>query len=87
MKTIMTIQNLTTIKELEQFLQGNQLVAFSVLGKKAERYEFIQKTLIKFRYITGSKKDKGTVIWYLIKMTGYSRQQITRLIRQYKKTG
>jgi len=83
----MTIKNLNTIEELEQFLQGNQLVAFSVLGNKTERYNFIQKALIKFRYMTLSKKNKGTVIRYLIKMTEYSRQQITRLIKQYTKTG
>ena len=34
-----------------------------------------------------SKKDKGVVIRYLIKMTGYSRQQLTRLIQKYTKTG
>jgi hypothetical protein len=82
MKTIMTIKKLGIIKELEQFLQGNLLVDFSALGNKTERYNFIQKALIKFRYMTLSKKDKGTVIRYLIKMTEYSRQQITRLIKQ-----
>ena len=87
MKTIMTIKNLSTIEALELFLQGNQLVAFSVLGNKTERYNFIRKTLVKFRYITLSKKEKGVVIRYLIKMTDYSRQQVTRLIRQYIKTG
>ncbi len=87
MKTIMTTKNLNTIEALELFLQGNQLVAFSVLGNKTERYIFIRKTLVKFRYITLSKKEKGVVIRYLIKLTDYSRQQITRLIRQYIKTG
>jgi transposase InsO family protein len=83
----MKIENLDTIKALDEFLQGNQLVAFSVLGNKAERYSFIQKTLVKFGYITLLKKEKGIVIRYLIKMTEYSRQQLTRLIKQYTKTG
>jgi len=87
MRTIMKIENLDTIEALEEFLQGNQLVAFSVLGNKTERYRFIQKTLVKFGYITLPKKDKGIVICYLIKMTEYSRQQLTRLIKQYTKTG
>tara|TARA_R110002167_G_scaffold108866_1_gene277853 strand:- start:4766 stop:4924 length:159 start_codon:yes stop_codon:yes gene_type:complete len=34
MKAIMNIENLTTIKELEHFIQGNQAVAFTVLGNK-----------------------------------------------------
>ena len=83
----MKIENLDTIEALEAFLQGNQLVAFSVLGNKVERYSFIRKTLVKFDYITLPRKDKGIVIRYLIKMTEYSRQQLTRLIKQYIKTG
>jgi len=87
MRTIMKIENLKTIESLEIFLQGNQKVAFSVLGSKTERYNFVRKTLIKFSYMTLSKKDKGIVIRYLLKMTDYSRQQLTRLIKQYTKTG
>ena len=34
-----------------------------------------------------SKRDKGVVIRYLLKMTGYSRQQLTRLIKKYTDTG
>ncbi len=87
MKTIMTTKNLTTVERLEQFLQGNQRVAFSVLGNKTERYQFIEETLIKLSYLTLSKKDKGTVIRYLIKITDYSRPQLTRLIRQHAERG
>jgi hypothetical protein len=87
MKAIMNIENLTTIEELERFIQGNQTVAFTVLGDKNQRYQFIQKTLIKFRYITLKKPDKGIVNQYLKKVTGYSRQQLTRLIKQYKVVG
>ncbi len=83
----MTIRNLKTLEDLELFLEGNQQVAFTVLGNKTERYQFIHKTLIKFSYLTLGKKDKGVVIRYLIKMTEYSRQQMTRLIGQYAKTG
>ena len=83
----MKIENLKTLSSLEAFLQGNQQVAFSVLGSKTERYHFIRKTLVKFGYITLPKKDKGIVIEYLLKMTEYSRQQLTRLIKQYTETG
>jgi transposase InsO family protein len=83
----MNIENLKTIESLDNFLQGNHQVAFSVLGDKTERYDFVCKTLIKFSYMTRSKKDKGIVIRYLLKMTEYSRQQLTRLIKKYSKTG
>ncbi|PHS73344.1 MAG: hypothetical protein COB22_01235 [Cycloclasticus sp.] len=48
----MHIENLNTIEALDEFLQCNQPVAFSVLGNKAERYNFIRKTLVKFDYMT-----------------------------------
>jgi hypothetical protein len=35
MKAIMNIGKSTTIEELEHFIQGNQSVAFTVLGDKA----------------------------------------------------
>lgn len=83
----MKIENLNTIDALKEFLQGSQLVAFSVLGNKTERYHFIRKTLVKFSYMTLSKKDKGIVRLYLLKMTEYSRQQLTRLIKKFTQTG
>ncbi|MFK5947509.1 MAG: hypothetical protein QM500_01910 [Methylococcales bacterium] len=83
----MDIENLKNIEDLEHFIQGNQAVAFTLLGDKNERYKFIQKTLVKFRYLTLKKSDKGTVNHYLRKITGYSRQQLTRLIKQYKEVG
>ncbi len=69
------------------FLEGNQLAVFAVLGDKTQRYNFIRKTLVKFSYMSLSKKDKGVVIRYLIKMTDYSRQQLARLIQKYTNTG
>jgi hypothetical protein len=87
MRAIMNIENLTTVESLDQFLQGNQAIAFSVLGDKTERYQFTQKILVKFTYQTCSKKDKGLIRRFLMKMTGYSRQQVTRLIGQHKRKG
>ncbi|MCP4492735.1 MAG: hypothetical protein GY820_36335 [Gammaproteobacteria bacterium] len=57
----MTIKNLGALEDLELFLEGNQRVAFTVPGDKTERYQFIRKILIKFRYLSLRKKDKGTV--------------------------
>src|SRR5680860_210345 len=37
--------------------------------------------------VTHSKPHKGIVIRYLLKMSEYSRQQLTRLIHQYRQTG
>lgn len=87
MQTLMNLDNLTSIDQLAEFLSGTQTVAFSVLSGPAARYEWVQKTLIRFRYLTLSRGDQGVVIRVLIKVSGYSRQQVTRLIAQYRKTG
>jgi transposase InsO family protein len=87
MNTIMTLHALTTLPQLEDFLAGTQSVTFSVLSTKADCYQWIHTSLITFEYLTLSKPHKGLVIRYLLKISGYSRQQLTRLIRQYRQTG
>ena len=87
MKTIMNIDNLTQIEHLDAFLVGNQQIAYSVPDDKPDRYRLIQKVLVKFDYLSCNKNDKGIISRFLIKLTGYSRQQLSRLIKQYRKTG
>ena len=87
MKAIMKLDDLTTIDQLTHFLSGTQAVAFSVTNDKDAYYRWIQQALVKFRYLTLNRQGKGVVIRYLIKVSGYSRQQLTRLIAQYRKTG
>ena len=83
----MTLDKLTTIAQLECFLDGSQVCAYEVHSRQDERYLWIQQTLIQFRYSGLKRREKGVVIHYLRKISGYSRQQITRLIQQYIKTG
>ncbi len=87
MKTLMNLDNLTHTDQLAEFLSGTQAVAFSVLSDPATRYAWIQATLIRFRYLTLTRADQGLVIRVLMRVSGYSRQQVTRLIAQYRKTG
>jgi len=84
MNTLMNADNLTSISDLQSFLDGTQAIAFKVISNKDECYQWIQKTLIRFRYISLKKAEKGVVIQYLIRMTGYSRQQLTRLIKPHR---
>lgn len=87
MKTIMKLDDLTTLDQLRDFLSGTQAVLFSVIGDKGTGYRWIQGELVRFRYLSCSRTDKGVMIRYLMKVSGYSRQQITRLVRQYRDTG
>ena len=87
MKTIMKLEDLKTIDQLSEFLSGTQAVAFSIILDKDDCYRWIQGALYKFQYRKLGKRDRGILIRYLMKISGYSRQQITRLITQYRKTG
>lgn len=87
MKTLMKLQDLTTVDQLREFLSGTRAVAFSVISDKDECYRWLQGELARFRYLKRSREDKGVIMRYLIKVSGYSRQQLTRLIAQYRQTG
>lgn len=77
---------LKTIEQLNYFLAGTQAVTFTPHSKK-ECYHWIAQVLSRFDYHKLRKRDKNQVIQYLIRLTGYSRQQITRLINSHRKTG
>lgn len=83
----MTFKQLKTPAELEQFLNGSQACTYEVLSDKDERYKWVQKTLVQFHYLTLGKRDKGIVARFLCRISGYSRPQIKRLIKQYAETG
>ena len=82
MKTIMKLDELKTIEQLAQFLNGAEAVIFELSRVKKERYEWMRKELVRFNYLELGKVNKGVLIHYLIKGSGYSRQQVTRLIAQ-----
>lgn len=77
---------IVTLEQVQQFLDGTEAVSFT-MNSKAERYRWIQHTLVRFRYVELSKAEKGVLMCYLAKVSGYSRQQLTRLIYQYRHSG
>ena len=79
----MNEKDLVSLDQVAHFLDGTQAVAFTVLSDKNDRYKWIQRTLIRFNYGALKRSEKGLIMQYLIKISGYSRQQLTRLIRQY----
>ena len=81
----MKLEQLTSIEVIQQFLAGTQAVAFNVATSKQERYLWVQEVLLKHQYRKLNKPDKGTLTRYLMKVTGYSRAQIKRLIQKYMK--
>ncbi|MCF6318241.1 MAG: hypothetical protein L3J83_03015 [Proteobacteria bacterium] len=83
MRTIIKLDELKSIEQVSQFVDGTQKVIFQIKGNKTEKYQWVTKELVRFKYSRLCKKDKGVIILYLRKVTGYSRSQTNRLIRQY----
>jgi hypothetical protein len=50
-----------------------------------QRYTWIGGTLKRTGYFKLRKKDKAPVLEYMLKLTGYCRQHLTKLIAQYRK--
>lgn len=71
---------LTTLAQIEAFLDGTHEVKFGESGADEERYKHIQSVIRRFRYRSLKRSQKGLLIRYLQHTTGYSRQQLTRLI-------
>lgn len=81
----MNDQNLVTLGQLEAFTRASRSIVF-VGAKRREKYAWIEKLTSRFFYFSLRKKDKITVRKYIMKMTGYSDAQVTRLIRKKKET-
>jgi hypothetical protein len=86
MKTLMNDTQLETLDQIRQFLEGTETVSFQIESKDL-RHRWLQRTLVKFRYLQLSKADKGLITRYIRKLTGYSPAQVKRLIRQHRQTG
>lgn len=76
----MNEQQLTTVAQLRAFLSGTQEVCFEPRGDDAQRYAFITQVVRRLQYRRLKRTDKGVVMRYLGHTTGYSRQQLTRLV-------
>jgi len=69
---------LRTLDQVRTFLQGTVSLEFSVLPE--QRYEFIARTVRRFGYARLCRADKAVVLQFLMHVSGYSRQQLTRLV-------
>lgn len=76
---------LQTLAQIKAFLDGTSEVAFQV--PKEVRNQFIERVFKRFGYARHGRVDKGVLLRYIERITGLSRQQVTRLVRQYRKDG
>jgi transposase InsO family protein len=86
MTTIMNDSHIVSIPQIRKFIKVAEGITFK--GDSREKtYKWIEGVLSKFRYFSLKKKDKTIVKSYIMKMTGYSDAQTTRLISKKKKVG
>ena len=73
---------LATLDQVRAFLAGTIAVEFGASDRSDDRYGHIAEVLGRFGYRRLNKPDKGVVLRYLQRTTGYSRQQLTRLVKR-----
>jgi len=86
MRLIMNDRQLKTVEQVRKFLEGSHEVEFEVLSAE-EKYQWIESVLRRFHYARLRRPGKGIVRRYLMKVTGYSGAQISRLIGRYGQSG
>ena len=74
---------LTTLEQLRQFLAGTAAVVFKP-GADDPRYAHIAEVPRRFQYAGLKRPEKGLVLRYLERTTGYSRQQLTRWVARFQ---
>ena len=76
---------LRTIAQLQEFLAATAEIKFtSATGDDdTQRYAHISRVLKRLNYLQCGKHDRGVVLDYLRRTSGYSRPQITRLVGRW----
>jgi len=82
----MNDEQLQTIEQVKKFLAGTEPLDFKGLTTE-EKYRWANDVLVRFEYHRLKRDEKGVIRRYLERVTGYSRAQVSRLIRRYKQTG
>jgi transposase InsO family protein len=76
---------LGTIEQIREFLAGTADVVFSSTEDPAARHRFVAKVLSRHRYFKLSKGHRGVLFAYMRRLTGYTRQHLTKLIGRYRR--
>lgn len=83
----MNDSEICTLEQVAKFLKASKRWKFKGLTRDG-KYEWLESTIGRFDYFSLGKNDKGLLRKYMLRMTGFSDAQITRLIadkRQYGK--
>lgn len=78
--------HIESVAQLEELVKFGKCIKFNSQGKKST-YKWIDQALGKFHYFSESKKNRGIIKNYIVVMTGYSDDQVDKLVRRKKKFG
>lgn len=82
----MNDSRMVSLAQIKEFIKVSRPIEFQGSSRQ-EKYEWIEDALGRFGYYHLKKRDKSIVKNYLMRMTGFSDAQITRLIAKKKRIG
>ena len=74
------------IEQIREFLDGTADIVFSNPTDAFALRAFVETVLRRYRYFRLSKGPRGVLFAYMQRLTGYSRQHLSRLITQYRES-
>lgn len=74
-----------TLEQVRQVVAGTQALEFRRAEDDEGRYAWIAQVLQRFGYRQLGRSDRGAVLAYLQRLSGYSRAQLTRLVSRWAK--
>lgn len=82
----MNDSHMVSITQIKEFIKISKGIEFQGASRD-EKYRWIEDVLNRFRYFSLRKKEKTILKGYLLKMSGFSDAQLTRLIAKKKRVG
>ena len=72
-----------TLEQVRQVVAGTQALQFKAAQDDSGRYAWIEAVLRRLDYRQLKRAERGTVLAYLQRLSGYSRAQVTRLVSRW----
>ena len=72
-----------TLEQVRQVVAGTQALQFKAAQDDAGRYAWIDAVLRRLDYRQLKRAERGAVLAYLQRLSGYSRAQVTRLVSRW----
>ena len=73
-----------TLEQVRQVVSGTQALEFRRADNDEGRYVWIASVLRRFDYGRLKRPDRGVVLVYLQRLSGYSRAQVKRLVATWR---